>query len=211
MEQAKPRTKRSVPKLYTGTEAQQLLIAWLVLGFSFSIGELFHPALFMKTFVISLITVGLGFLGHELAHKFTAQRYGCFAEFRLWTWGLAMALMLAIVSGGRMIFAAPGAVYIMPRRTWEFGQATSRRQNGLISLAGPMVNYALALIFLLASSVTFLSEVGAAGYRINLWLGAFNLLPFGQLDGFKVFNWSKAAWAVFTIPILVLLFLPIHF
>jgi len=37
---------------------------------------------FIIALFISLFTLGIGFLLHELAHKFVAQRYGCFAEFR---------------------------------------------------------------------------------------------------------------------------------
>jgi hypothetical protein len=94
------------------SELQQLLIAWLVLGFCFSASALFIPAAFPTMFALSLVTLGFGFVGHELAHRYVARLYGCLAEFRLWPLGLVMAVVFALVSGGRMIFAAPGAAYI---------------------------------------------------------------------------------------------------
>src|SRR5207247_9557436 len=35
----------------------------------------------------------------------------------------------------------------------------------------------------------------------NLWLGAFNMIPFFILDGQKVLTWNRAIWALVTIPL----------
>src|SRR3990170_7431878 len=88
------------------SELNQLVVAWLVLGFCFSASALITPASFPTMFAVSLITLGLGFVGHELAHRYVARSYGCLAEFRLWGLGLVMAVVFALISGGRMIFAA---------------------------------------------------------------------------------------------------------
>jgi len=140
---------------------------------------------FVITFFISLFTAGLGFLLHELAHKFVAQHYGCAAEFRAWDQLLYLAVGLAVFIG--FIFAAPGAVMISGMMT--------RKENGLISAAGPATNYVLAMIFLgLLYVLPQWGNVFATGFSINIWLGLFNLIPFGPLDGRKVFYWNKAVW-----------------
>lgn len=140
---------------------------------------------FVITFFISLFTAGLGFLLHELAHKFVAQHYGCAAEFRAWDQLLYLAVGLAVFIG--FIFAAPGAVMISGMMT--------RKENGLISAAGPATNYVLAIIFLgLLYVLPQWGNVFATGFSINIWLGLFNLIPFGPLDGRKVFYWNKAVW-----------------
>jgi len=36
---------------------------------------------------------------------------------------------------------------------------------------------------------------------LNLWLGAFNMLPIVILDGQKVFSWDKKIWALVAIPL----------
>ena len=93
------------------------------------------------------------------------------------------------------IFAAPGAVMIS-------GMVT-RKENGHISVAGPAMNFILGLLFLalmyfVPVSFSFggrvFTEMWAIGFRVNMWLGLFNLIPFGPLDGFKVFHWNKAVW-----------------
>jgi Zn-dependent protease len=189
------------------SEFKQLLIAWFVLGFCFSVSAIFLPGLFLSTFLISLGTLGLGFIGHELAHRYVARRFGCWAEFRLWPMGLIMALLFAFVSGGRMIFAAPGAVYIIPRSS-GFGYGISKRENGIISVSGPLTNIGVALFFLAVRDLGgILGLVGAQGYFVNLWLAAFNLLPFGMMDGNKVFGWNKIVWALLTIPAWLAIFI----
>lgn len=185
-------------------EVRHLLVAWLVLGVCFSMNWLFYLSLesFLLSFPIALLTVGLGFIGHELAHKFAAQRLGCVAEFRIWILGLVTALLFAFITRGSIIFAAPGAVYIQPK-TSPFG--ISRRDNGYISLAGPATNVILAMVFfLLIGSWGVLDIIGRIGFQVNLWLAAFNLLPFGVLDGEKIFQWSRVVWVAITAPIWIL-------
>ncbi|MFC1970731.1 hypothetical protein ACFLV0_02175 [Chloroflexota bacterium] len=75
---------------------------------------------------------------------------------------------------------------------WETYDLRQRR-IGLISLAGPTTNIALALIFQVLdfTNPTLLFTLGA---QINTWLALFNLIPFGSLEGAKIFKWNKVAW-----------------
>jgi len=73
----------------------------------------------------------------------------------------------------------------------------SRKQNGLISVAGPATNIGVALFFagLMAANMGEITNaMGAIGMQINMFLALFNLIPFGPLDGGKVFMWSKTVW-----------------
>lgn len=154
-----------------------------ILSGDFSLSRLFSPT-FLVIILISLFTAGLGFLLHELAHKFVAQRYGCTAEFRSFDQMLYLALLLSVLVG--FIFAAPGAVMISGMLT--------RKENGIISAAGPLTNYVLAMIFF--ALAFFVPTLGflSVGFQINLWLGLFNMIPFGNFDGIKIFHWNKGIW-----------------
>ncbi len=139
-------------------------------------------------FLISLFTAGIGFLLHELAHKFAAQHYGCVAEFRAFDQMLYIAVGLAALVG--FIIAAPGAVMISGHIT--------RKENGIISAAGPLINFILGLIFLglmflFPDSLT-MTSVGLIGFQINFWLGLFNMIPFGNFDGKKIWDWNNYVW-----------------
>jgi Zn-dependent protease len=143
-----------------------------------------------RVFVLSLVTVGVGFLLHELAHKLVAVRYGQAAEFRADYTMLALAVGAGLVG---FLFAAPGAVH-------HRGYITER-ENAFIALAGPATNVLLALVFApLMLFGGFAGEMGQLGFTINAALAAFNMIPFGPLDGRKVRAWSLAGFgAAFTV------------
>jgi Zn-dependent protease len=197
-------------KVFSRIEIRDIIIAWLALGVAFSFalaggGLVLLSTLSVQTlddaallFLISLLTVGPGFVFHELCHKFVAQRYGYWAEFRMWPMGLVLALLSSLVFPG--IFAAPGATYIS-------GMTITRKENGWISVAGPIVNFVIAILFLPlllwgGGLQTIVGSIGFVGFRVNSLLGVFNLIPFGPLDGTKVFNWNKAIWLAVLIPLL---------
>ena len=189
-------------------EVTELLIAWAVLGFCFSASSLGSPSMFATSFLASLLTVGLGFIAHELSHRYYARKFGCSAEFKLWPMGLFIALIFAVITQGTIIFAAPGAVYITPRiSALSFG--VSKREYGIISLSGPMANILVALVFLTAylSAIPVLSSIGYLGFTVNMWLAAFNLIPFGMMDGRKIFDWSRKIWFLVAIPVWVITFI----
>jgi len=144
---------------------------------------------------IALIAVGPGFVLHELSHKFAARRYGHWAEFRMWPLGLLLALVTSLIG---FIFAAPGATYIS-------GINITKEENGRISLAGPLTNVAVALVFVPLFLFTggFLQTLGFFGVYINLFLALFNMIPVLPLDGAKVLSWSVVRWASLFVPLLV--------
>lgn len=195
-------------------ERNDLLISWVTLSvaFAFVLGENFLNLVNFATFLpISFAAVGTAFVFHELAHRTAARAFGAHAEFRAWKLGLMMALVLPIISGGRLLFAAPGAVYI-------HGPHLTRKQNGLISLSGPATNIlvggiAIVLFFLLApiSINSYILQMLAGVFQINLFIAFFNLIPFPPLDGSKVINWNAMVWAIAFIPLALLLFLPFGF
>lgn len=168
-------------------EMQDLILAWLGLSIAFTILLVASTGSFMSTVIIAVVAVGTGFLLHELAHKIVAQYYECWAEFRADYMMIGFAIALSF---GGFIFAAPGAVMIS-------GYTITREINGKISLAGPLTNYVLAILFL-ALFLLFPSTglLFLYGFMINSWLGLFNLLPFGNFDGVKIFHWNKIVYGL---------------
>jgi len=151
--------------------------------------------------IINLFTIGLGFILHELGHKFVAQYFGFISEFRADFVMLTVILILALVSP--ILFLAPGAVLILGRPT--------KKENGIISVAGPIVNLTLAIIFLLISIIfkpninSLIGYICWLGIWVNSFLGIFNMLPFWVLDGKKVLTWNKSIYFSVLIPLIFLL------
>lgn len=175
------------------TELTHLMISWITLSFAFAVDTAFIGINeFLIEFPLTLIALGTGFVFHELAHRQIAKNIGCHAEYRAWMPGLLLAVGLAIFTRGGLIFAAPGAVYIS-------GKMLTSEENGKISLAGPAMNILVGLGFLFLlfnTSVPVLQRLGAIGAGVNLFLAAFNLIPFPPLDGSKVFQWNPLIWLI---------------
>ncbi len=177
-------------------EIKEILISAFVLGFCFAWILRDDRALsvypFYVVLLITLISIGVSFIAHELAHKYVAQRYGCWAEFRMWETGLTLAFLMAITM--KFVFAAPGAVYISGGY-----RGISKRENGLISVAGPVTNLILALLFApLMALPGFFGVLGFFGFFVNVWLAFFNLIPFPPLDGSKIIAWNSKVWGLVT-------------
>ncbi len=131
-------------------EKLDLLIAWVAISLAFLIIKIAPNGVLgpiipiklvdaLELLGISLVTVGIAFVFHEMAHKFTAIKFGYWAEFRKNNSMLLMMGGLAALVG--MIFAVPGATVIYTNSSDSRG--INREQNGKISAAGPLINLLL--------------------------------------------------------------------
>jgi Zn-dependent protease len=55
----------------------------------------------------------------------------------------------------------------------------------------------IGLFFFPNNDIIF--NLGFMGSFINLFLGAFNMIPFGNLDGSKILKWNPLVWVVMII------------
>lgn len=181
---------------FSNIEIKDLAKAWIAISIAFGI-VLSRQLNLINAIIIAGVTVGTGFLFHELGHKFMAQRYRCWAEFRSFD---PMLLFAILISFFGFVFAAPGAVMISGYVDME--------KNGKISLAGPLVNYILAIIFFVVLQLTGIT-LAVYGFMINSWIGLFNLIPFGNFDGSKILRWNRYVYfgmVIFGIVLLMVSF-----
>ena len=191
-------------------------VVWLGIAFGIAIAggiNAFKDAVGLRTTILeSLVVVFFAFVFHELAHRIAARRYGFQAVYHVWIPGLILAMGAALLG---FLFAAPGGVHI------QIGENTAenRAKLGKSALAGPIVNMVLAVIFAvftltfayfvdsyltstgkslsqLASWVNPVFGICVIGVEINAWLAFFNLIPWGNFDGNKVFQWNKKVWII---------------
>jgi Zn-dependent protease len=151
---------------------------------------------------VPIVFLGLitAFFIHELSHKFMAQKYGLWSEFRMYPFGLGLSFLLAFFTG--FVFATPGAVMFR-------GEARPS-ETGRIATAGPLSNIIIAVVtYVLYRFVFFEIEFWGTliGFicLVNALLATFNLLPLGPLDGKKVIQWNSLVWSLlFSISVMFL-------
>ena len=176
---------------FSKQELIHILVAMgvLTLAFSFALAPnppLSHLNAVLQNLPLSFLAIATAFFCHEIAHKYVGQKLGYWSEFRMFPQGLLFALFLGVTLG--VVFAAPGAVQILGR--------PSREESGKMAMAGPSVNLLISVIFfsLLFATSGYLAEIAFFVAYINAFLAFFNLLPFGPLDGKKIFQWKKEVW-----------------
>jgi Zn-dependent protease len=189
------------PGSFSRIELVHISIALLVLTVAFALAFSanqppilgFNVSGFLLALPLSLLGMLTGFILHELAHKFMAQRLGLWSEFRIFPLGLLLSLLMAVFTG--FVFAAPGAVM--------FRGSARAEETGRIASAGPLMNIVVAaVLFALVPVIGLVSVFGRNLDEIlifvcfiNALLAVFNLLPVGPLDGRKVLSWNGLVWA----------------
>ena len=181
---------------FSSYEKEQLKesIGILTIAFTLALGNglvpvMNDPSILLTELPLAFAAVMTGFLLHELAHKWMAQQYGCWAEYRGNKNGLYFALMMSVFG---FLLAAPGAVMVS-------GNITNR-QHGIIAAVGPLTNIAIAIvafpfyIFTANIDIWIVGELARFLIIINLILAGFNMIPVQPLDGSKIIVWNKAAY-----------------
>jgi Zn-dependent protease len=167
-------------------ELRDLIVSVIVLSLAFSKFNL-------AEFPMMLVIIVLVFVLHEMAHRYVARSYGCFAEYRMWPLGLLLALLSSFTG---IIFAAPGATYISPYTRKKFAFSVvhlTKKEYGKISLAGPITNIVVGLAALLLI-FAYPLDLFLTLAEISFFLAFFNLLPIFPLDGSKVMTWNMKIW-----------------
>jgi len=197
---------------FSSYEKEQLKesIGILTVAFALALSDglitvLNNPNILITKLPLAFAAVLTGFLLHELAHKWMAQQYGCWAEYRGNKNGLYFALAISAFLG--VLLAAPGAVMVS-------GKVTDK-QNGIIAAVGPITNIVIALIFLpvyiltnsIEGQITIINELARFIVLINLILAGFNMIPIQPLDGSKVIIWNKGAYFGIILAILAIFYL----
>jgi Zn-dependent protease len=146
-------------------------------------------------------------MAHEMAHKFVAQHYGQWSEFRMTQQGYLLSAIAILWS-----FPIFGTGVVATSR------AKSLEEDGKVNLAGPLTNFiiaagiAIGMLLLVAAvgvplvdPMTNLMIVLRYGLILNAMLGAFNMIPIQPFDGATVKSWNTAVWAVLTVALVALL------
>ena len=168
---------------FSKTEVLHLSIATVLVA---AVGMSFYDFEFRWDFIAIFVSA---FIIHELGHKFLAQFYKAWAEFRILFYGAVMTAISVLLP---FKFIAPGVVWVSDN--------LSQSRSGKVSWIGPLTNLAMGTGFLVAYLMPAIMDsansILLAGVRFNGFIAFFNLIPFMGLDGQEIFGWNKPVWVL---------------
>lgn len=215
-----------------------VFILVLTLVFAFNDGqEKFELGFWLMNFLKTLLIVAVGALVHDFGHDIMCKKYGFNSEFRLWGvkrfWftkkaqypkkynifgkeltvyqfpvGIIIALLLMILSNGRLYWAAISSYGLVTEKVHRLGKRfveVTDFEEAKIALAGPMFLLVLTLILKALNSTGIFEQF----ILIYSYMIVFDMLPLPGLDGLKVFWGSSLLYAfsfVFTIAAVIAMF-----
>lgn len=205
-------------KRFSQTEIRDLIIASILVllvgisafgrpyGILAAIQNIANVLLPLGLLWVPFITATLflvAFIGHELAHKFIAQHYGMWSEFRMTMMGYYLSLFAILFS---LPIFGTGVVYSSGTGITE--------QDGKTKLAGPMFNLITAIILTIIGIIVkgfigsidiYLLFIIQNGIIINGFIALFNMIPIQPFDGANIRNWNNQVWIMTTISLVFLL------
>jgi len=153
----------------------------------------------IRTIAVYALPVLFAITLHEAAHAYAAKYFGdntAYSQGRMSLnplvhvdiWGtIVIPIVMFLFSGFVFGYAKPVPV--------EFGRLRNpKRDMAWVSLAGPLANFIMAVLWLILGVLLVFFQVGEefphkvaqAGIITNLLIMAFNLLPIPPLDGGRV-------------------------
>jgi Zn-dependent protease len=212
----KQKGRRSRRRRFSSTELRDLAIASIlvilvgisIFGNSLGILSAINTViLFINIGMVWLVigTIGIflaSFMAHEMAHKFVAQHYGMWSEFRMTSMGYYLSAMAILFS---LPIFGTGVVYTSGTNNTE--------HDGKSNVAGPLTNFVIASVLSIMSILMFVAGIPLFpmgillryGVQLNAFLGLFNMIPIQPFDGATVRYWNNRIWIALTIGLLFML------
>ncbi len=186
---------------FSVNELRDLAVAIIVAAFLFGFDD-GTPKLVLShwlwNYFVVLIVVTIVFVIHESVHKLWAIGNGYRSEFKLWPYGIAIALALAFITDGKFFFLALGGTWVTEmaiHRIGRFRYGLNTMLTTWVAFSGPLVNLLLALVFKPIYLATG-SEVIGLFVKVNLWYAVFSMLPIPPLDGSTGFFGSRSTFVL---------------
>jgi len=155
---------------------------------------------FWNLIVVSII-VAISFFARFSWQKIYALKEGYLAQFKGWWSGILVALVLTLITNGRVPLVLIGGVvssFMVRQRLGEFRYGHSYLDNAKISFHGIVANIHLAVLFAIGLYFFPDSYFFSKGLWLNCIMAACAALPLPQLDGLNIYFGSRTLY-FFTI------------
>lgn len=207
---------------FTPHELRSLVISIVAIAFIISFKDWgtakFDFGMGMFNLFNAVLIVALSVIVHDFGQRIFGLASGYRVEFRMWSFGLIIALIAAFISNGNLWLIVPGGFMlhlIAGHRLGWFRYGINYVGQALVALAGPL--FTLMLIILLKVLYAFFpNPLIQKAIIFNVVYAITSLLPIPPLDGSKIYFGSRMIYA-FSLPaiavatILMIVNIPIFF
>ncbi|MBI2647303.1 hypothetical protein HYW99_02395 [Candidatus Woesearchaeota archaeon] len=203
---------------FTTHELRGLLISIFVIAFIISFKEwgttIFDWSVGLYNLFNAVLIVTLSILIHDAGQRLWGLAIGYRIEYRMWSFGLLIALILAFVSNGNIWLIVPGGFiihHLAGSRLGWFRYGINYFGQAMVALAGPLFTLML-IIILKMLSIFSVNLLIYKAIKFNVIYAITSMLPIPPLDGSKIYFGSRMLYAFVTPAILVatiLIILPI--
>ena len=190
---------------FTHHELRGLIIATLAIAFVISFKDwgtaFFDFRVGLYNLFNAILIVALSILVHDAGQRLWGLAIGYRVEFRMWTFGLIGALIVAFVSNGNLWLIVPSGFllhHLAGHRLGWFRYGINYFGQAMVALAGPLFTLML-VIFLKVLNIFSPSPLIHKAIIFNVIYAITSLLPIPPLDGSKVYFGSRMLYA-FALP-----------
>ena len=152
----------------------------------------------------SILIVALSILVHDAGQRIWGLAIGYKIEFKMWSFGVVLGLILAFVTNGKFWLIIPGTFmlhHLAGHRLGFFRYGINIIGQSMVALAGPL--FTLMLIILLKVLYTINpNPLLQKAIMFNIIYNITNMLPIPLLDGGKIFFGSRMIYA-FVMPAMI--------
>ncbi|HLC60436.1 MAG TPA: hypothetical protein VJJ52_03320 [Candidatus Nanoarchaeia archaeon] len=211
-------------KYYTFTkyEVRGYAIAILAIAFIISFREWganqFDLAAGLFNLFNSILIVAMSVLVHDAGQRIWGLAIGYKIEFKMWTFGVVLGLILAFVTNGKFWLIIPGTFmlhHLAGHRLGFFRYGINIIGQSMVALAGPLFTLMLIILLKILYALSP-NPLLQKAIMFNIIYNITNMLPIPVLDGGKIFFGSRMIYA-FVMPamivatILMMIDIPVFF
>ncbi|MBL7055083.1 hypothetical protein ISS05_04970 [Candidatus Woesearchaeota archaeon] len=177
-----------------------LAMAFVISFSEWGVGE-FDLVEGLRNFFIAVIIVGISLFIHHSAQRLWSLATGYRVEYKMWTFGLVLGVILAFITNGRFWLLVPGGFiihHLAGHRLGWFRYDINYWALGLIALAGSLATITFIILLKILNVFAF-SSILQKFIIFNIIYTVYCMLPIPPLDGSKIFYGSRMLYA-FSLP-----------
>ncbi|MEK6891768.1 MAG: hypothetical protein AABX25_01160 [Nanoarchaeota archaeon] len=200
-------------KYYTFTkyEVRGYVIAILAIAFIISFGhwgdEKFDLTAGLFNLFNSILIVALSILIHDAGQRIWGLAIGYKIEFKMWTLGPVLGLVVAFINNGRIEYLwviLPGTFmlhHLAGHRLGFFRYGINIIGQSMVALAGPLFTLMLIILLKILYAISP-NPLLQKAIIFNIIYNITNMFPIPVLDGGKIFFGSRMIYA-FVMPAMI--------